>query len=107
VGQVRFVAFDVLDPDDQWWSTAKFLSLMARYSIPTAPVIRSMPFDLEEILREAEGESILYRQNRIVFGGEGKAHVREGVVVKPAEERHDGRVGRVALKLVGNGYLER
>jgi RNA ligase (TIGR02306 family) len=107
VGQVRFAAFDVLTPDHQWWAPAKFVYIMARYEIPTVPVIGAMPFDLEKVLQEAEGESILQRQNRIVFGSEGKPHVREGVVVKPAEERHDGRVGRVALKLVGNGYLER
>lgn len=35
------------------------------------------------------------------------AHVREGCVVKPAVERRDERCGRVALKVVGNGFLEK
>ncbi len=34
-------------------------------------------------------------------------HVREGCVVKPAVERRDERCGRVALKVVGNGFLEK
>jgi hypothetical protein len=34
-------------------------------------------------------------------------HLAEGIVVKPAQERWDGRVGRIALKLVSDSYLER
>lgn len=34
-------------------------------------------------------------------------HVREGMVVKPTVERFDERVGRVILKLHGQGYLVR
>ena len=42
---------------------------------------------------------------------EGKSmladHVREGVVIKPMIERTNPEIGRVQLKLIGNGYLER
>jgi RNA ligase (TIGR02306 family) len=34
-------------------------------------------------------------------------HIGEGIVIKPVEERIDPRVGRVALKLVSDLYLER
>lgn len=34
-------------------------------------------------------------------------HVREGMVVKPVHERFDDRIGRVVLKLHGEGYLTR
>jgi RNA ligase (TIGR02306 family) len=45
----------------------------------------------------AEGPSIL---------GEN-AHVREGVVIRPIVERIAERLGRVILKMVGEGYLTR
>lgn len=34
-------------------------------------------------------------------------HVREGFVVKPVKERYDDKLGRVILKLHGEGYLTR
>jgi RNA ligase (TIGR02306 family) len=34
-------------------------------------------------------------------------HVREGFVVRPRKERYDDTVGRVVLKLIGEGYLLR
>lgn len=34
-------------------------------------------------------------------------HVREGCCVRPLHERWNDRVGRVHLKIVGNGYLEK
>ena len=37
----------------------------------------------------------------------GAANVREGIVVRPVKERWDDRVGRVVLKLHGQGYLLR
>lgn len=33
-----------------------------------------------------------------------KNHIAEGIVVKPLKERHDNRVGRVAMKYAGQGY---
>ena len=37
----------------------------------------------------------------------GADHVREGFVVKPTAECFDDRIGRVILKMVGEGYLLR
>ena len=37
----------------------------------------------------------------------GANHVREGLVVKPVEERWDFTCGRVVLKYIGEGYLLR
>jgi hypothetical protein len=50
----------------------------------------------EDLWKLAEGKSLL-----------APKQIREGVVVKPVRERVDPRVGRVALKLVGQGYLLR
>lgn len=66
--------------------------------LPWVPVVASdRPFELDTILAMAEGPSLIA----------GADHVREGVVVKPMTERTDPTVGRVNLKVVGNGYFER
>jgi tRNA-binding EMAP/Myf-like protein len=66
--------------------------------LPWVPTIaRNVPFDLERILELAEGPSLV----------PGAEHVREGCVVKPMVERTERRVGRVCLKVVGYGYMER
>ncbi len=62
-----------------------------------APLLYRGPFDYDAIAALAEGPTVL---------GDGK-HVREGVVVKPVRERWDSRLGRVILKLAGEGYLTR
>lgn len=103
VGEVRFVAFDVLMQDTDlrgatcWKDAPAFFAVMERYGIPTVPIVAIEGFDLDSVLRMAEGPTIL---------GNGK-HVREGVVVRPRMERHDPRFGRVILKAVGQGYYER
>lgn len=102
-GEVKFVAFDVLMQDSdladgsRWKDAPAFFSVMERYGIPTVPILAIEGFDLNSVLSMAEGRTVL---------GNGK-HVREGVVVRPREERHDPRFGRVILKAVGQGYLER
>ncbi len=63
----------------------------------TAPILYRGPFDYAKIASLAEGVTIL---------GAG-VHVREGVVVKPVRERFHERLGRVILKLAGEGYLTR
>jgi len=51
----------------------------------------------QECLRAyAEGPSTLYGE-----------HIREGIVIKPLKERWDPTVGRVILKLIGEGYYLR
>lgn len=95
----RFVAFDVLQ-GARWWDPEEFCERMDSYNIPTVPVLGwSIPFDMEEMKKLAEGPSLLAR----AFGGE---HVREGCVVKPMKDRSCMEIGRVLLKLVGNGYYE-
>ena len=93
---VRFAVFDALD-----LSTGRYLDhdrLVERVDalgLPRVPLLyrgpwRELPAGL------AEGATTL--------GGE---HVREGFVVRPVMERFDDRVGRVILKLHGEGYLTR
>lgn len=95
-GEVAFAAFDL-------WKDGRFLDyddarrLTEGFPLPWVPVLARTGFDFELACTLAEGPSTY----------PGADHVREGCVVKPVRERWDERVGRVALKWVGNGYLER
>jgi RNA ligase (TIGR02306 family) len=93
---VRAVVFDLLPPDGPWVAPETARELAP--DVPWAPLLaRAEPFELERVLTFAEGPSRM----------PGADHVREGCVVKPLAERFDRELGRVCLKLVGNGYLER
>ena len=94
----RAVFFDVYDARrGVWFNTAQFEEFCANHGLPTVPVLYRGPFDLERMYELAEGTTVLG----------GGCHVREGVVIKPVEERWDQQIGRVFVKLVGEGYLLR
>jgi RNA ligase (TIGR02306 family) len=95
--EVWFAAFDVLSPDGSFWNPIKLRDTLETYGVPQVPLIGLMPFNFEDLCALAEGPSLVKTAN----------HIREGVVVKPMEERFHHAVGRVILKLVGAGYLER
>lgn len=80
-----------------WWNWDRFAFFCEVNSLPVVPILKRGSFDLEECYRMAEGTTVL---------GDG-CHVREGIVVKPKDERWDQEVGRVFLKLPGEGYLLR
>lgn len=92
---VFFAAFAVIDRQ-RWmdWDDAES-SLRAR-GVPVVPVLMSGPFDEAACLDLAELDS----------SWPGANHMREGVVVVPASERTSDEIGRVALKMVSNRYLE-
>jgi RNA ligase (TIGR02306 family) len=94
----RFVAFDVLGSDGRWLDHQEMRTSLTGYEIDTAPLLYVGPWHGMDAAREhAEGLSVLAR-------GE---HVREGCVVRPLHERWDERCGRVVLKIIGRGYMER
>jgi len=74
-----------LDYDD-------FVKLAADLGLPTVPVLYRGPWS-SDLLQLAEGKSTV----------PGSDNVREGFVVKPVAERHS-HMGRVILKMVGEGY---
>jgi RNA ligase (TIGR02306 family) len=68
--------------------------VIATLGLDYAPILYRGPWD-PTIARElAEGKSTL-----------DGSHVREGVVIKPTTERWNDRIGRVILKLHGEGFL--
>lgn len=90
--------FDIFDSNRGVWLDS--LDVEARcvnFGLPTVPVLAKGPFgELAGSLPAlAEGPSTL------------AGHVREGWVIKPAVERWDPRIGRVILKMHGEGYLTR
>lgn len=94
-GVLGFRAFDLL-LDGYYQNWPDFLEICAHYGVETVPVLASVAFDLSEVRRFSEGKTQLMQQ---------AAHIREGVVVRPAKERHDPRLGRVILKYVSDSYL--
>lgn len=93
-GRIGFRAFDLLI-DGVYLDWLEFLVYCERYGIETVPVMASVPFSLEEIKRLSEGPTLLAEN----------AHIREGVVVRPVQERTSPRTGRVILKYVSDSYL--
>ncbi len=61
------------------------------------PVVYYGPYDPEKLKELAEGESLI----------ETADHIREGIVIRPIIEKFHMELGRVVLKIVSNGYMER
>ncbi len=96
-GQLFFVAFDILDTGK--WLPFELFYDEAYYNndVTIVPILFTGAFSSKLAKELAEGESLWLDAN----------HLREGVVIRPFEERTDPEIGRVQLKLVSNRYLER
>lgn len=93
-GKVRIAVFDLFR-DGQWVDVHEARELGPE--LPWVPTVADgVPFDFEALKKSAEGDSLV----------EGASNIREGVVVRPMKERSSLEIGRLCLKLVGNGYLE-
>lgn len=97
-GEVNLVLFDAMDTKSfKYLDYDDLLALAKELELPTVPEVYRGPWhDTPETRALAEGKSILYPGN-----------IREGFVVRPIKERFDSYIGRVVLKLVGEGYLTR
>ncbi len=80
-----------------WLDFDEAYSLASKFNVPWVPILARMPYDFNKICDLAEGKTTF----------PGGNHVREGTVVRPEKERYDHKVGRVCLKWVGCGYLEK
>ena len=92
-GEFGFAAFDAF-AEGRYLDAPQFFDLCARHGVPTVPVLYRGAYSLEQVKQLAEGPTTL-----------GGGHVREGVVVRPARERTDPKLGRAVLKYIGDGYL--
>ena len=93
-GSPRLTLFDSMDIRTRKYDDyAEFTAIAAALDLPTVPILYRGPWTAS--LRSlAEGKTTV----------EGADHVREGMVVKPVRERWDDRIGRVILKLHGEGF---
>ncbi len=91
---LAFRAFDLLI-DGKYVDSDEFAALCGQFGIEQVPSVFEGPFDLQKIRELSDGPSLVAGAN----------HIREGVVVKPAKERTDPKIGRVILKYIGDTYL--
>lgn len=90
------VLFDAMDLiTRKYFDHDDFLALATRLELTTVPQLYRGPWSTS-LLSLAEGESTV----------PGANNIREGFVVKPVRERWE-HMGRVILKMVGEGYLLR
>jgi RNA ligase (TIGR02306 family) len=103
---LAFAAFDVLAIDSRrWLDYDEFVEVTERLGLLRAPVLYRGPWPphkdgVDASAALAEGPSPL-------ASASGATHVREGWVLRPVKERTDPNLGRVILKLHGEGYLLR
>lgn len=92
-GALGFRAFDIL-ADGKFLNADDFFAVCARFGVETVPVLYRGEYSLEKVRELSAGNTTL-----------SDNHIREGVVVKPIVERTDPKIGRVALKYIGDQYL--
>lgn len=97
----QLIVFDVLDVKTRrWFNYDEMTTFADALGLRTVPELwRGRWFESvkDELWQLAEGTTTV----------NGATHVREGWVLKPVVERFDRRLGRVIMKLHGEGYLTR
>jgi RNA ligase (TIGR02306 family) len=91
--------FDIFDSSTgRWFGYEECSALCDEAGLPMAPTLLIGSFELvaPKLYGLAEGNTTISHD-----------HVREGIVIKPIVERTDPKIGRVILKLHGEGYLTR
>lgn len=100
-GGHRLTLFDALDINRrEWLDYDRFRELAASLGLGTAPELYRGPWQADQwpaFKALAEGPTVI---------GHG-ANVREGWVLRPTVERVDLQLGRVQMKLHGEGFLTR
>ncbi len=94
-GTLGYRAFDLL-VDGHYIDWPDFVATCQQFGVETIPVVATIPFSLSEVKRLSEGKTLLIEKD---------AHIREGLVVKPLQERTHPKLGRVVLKYVSDSYL--
>jgi len=94
--KVQFFMFDVYLPDGKWADANSSGELNIGID-KTVPILYYGPYDEEKIKALVDGPSTV----------EGANHIREGVVIKTAVEKHVHGLGRAQLKIVSNRFLEK
>lgn len=94
-GDVIFLGFDVFDLErNDYVNFNEFETIMMELGLPMAPVLYRGPYSEDKVYELANGKSIL-----------DNSHIREGVVIRPVNERWHDKLGRVILKMHGEKFL--
>lgn len=99
--KVGFRVFDIYvgQPGSGHYLSHEALSQACQdLELARVPVVYRGPFNREVMLEHTNGRET-------VSGS--KLHLREGVVIRPVDERYDDKLGRVQLKSVSEAYLLR
>lgn len=96
---LAYRAFD-LSIDGEYINYLEFKMLCDRYNISMVPILYQGPFDIDILKGISNGKTT-------IMENPGKKDIREGIVIKPVNERIDSRLGRVILKLISDDYLIR
>lgn len=91
---IDFKAFDLMF-DGKYVDFELFKSTCLNSGIPMVPILEEGPFSMAKTIHLSRGKSQV----------QGADNIREGVVVKPLQERHDPTTGRVILKYISDDYL--
>jgi RNA ligase (TIGR02306 family) len=94
---LRLTIFDIA-VDGAFLPYDEAMEATRRMGLDFAPLLYAGPFVQEDVLALAEGPET-------VSGT--KAHLREGIVIRPQTPRESEEIGRVVLKFVGASYLTR
>jgi RNA ligase (TIGR02306 family) len=84
--------------DREFLPYAETRAACAEMELPFVPLLYEGPFDREQVLALADGRETVSGTS---------AHLREGIVIRPAVPRDSEEIGRVVLKHVGAKYLTR
>lgn len=93
-GEVKFKAFDILQPDRNYVCADKLEELCNKYEIPMAPILGRFPYSFEKMCELAEHKCTLGNK------------ISEGVVIRPLAERYT-KYGRAIAKFINPAYLEK
>ena len=93
-GELFFNAFDLYDINKHCYlEHDDFVSRLQSLDIPRVPLLYNGPFFVD-LLNLAEGQETAFPDS---------GHVREGIVIKPIQERREHH-GRVIYKFISEGY---
>ncbi len=89
--KVTAAFFDIMI-DMNYLNNQDFIDYCLRHRLPMVPYLFKGPWQTD-LTKLASGDSEL------------AGHIKEGIVIKPIEERFDQRIGRVILKHISERYL--
>lgn len=98
-GEIGYRAFDMVVENQGTQEVVNydgFKVLCKEFGIPTVPEIYRGPYDPDVLWGHTSGVETV---------SDAPRHIREGLVVRPIENRYDARIGHVKLKMVSDAYL--